>query len=1028
MARNRFRIWTGGIWLLLVQGILLAPPVAQAQTNFNAWLMTCTHMVGSSGDEDMVTLAVDQARGNVGGAPSIAFDAIFDVGDWIGDQEVPIHAEGVELAGLLDGILGDSRGVFFSAAGNHDGDPKEWDVGTFAQWYVNPLGEAAYTNTSKFSASEYPSAIDFRPLLSYSGTRWDRYLVRSGNVIWIMLSDRNEFDTLAEARGDTSGLYQAGRGSASGMPDGGYPSGSVTLDTFEWWKGVVEDPDFATNILVTCHHLLPRNTTITTDDGDPGEFHGPSGSVGPNGEIGGQLYWIREYDENTNEVMQYCQTRPFLDYLRDHPGAIDIWSGGHSHIETPVQSINGRGIAVRKYGVTFLSVGAITRTHSGGENQMSRLLTFEEGNTNAIMNVYVHYHNYGTLYPVGWYTNAARLVPLSQPFICPATTSNAPSPVAAAGLSVVPDAPADPAGPRYYWDLDEDRTYDFNNNNVAVGADGSPYGLYQDMSVTNYVADSYNGLGQSLDFSSTTGRVEFTGPYMPKMEWSALTLDCRLKTLSTAPQEAVSYSAATGVGKFRLYYSGSAWIFEAGHGGSWHSAQWSSSEANDGAWHQFVGVVDSANDQIRLYVDGELRGEAAWPGDALIDANTDRLVIGATGGENTWTRPFGGLIDELTFYDSVEEPKLDPPKPQPDPPDSPRYWWKLDDGPGSTTAVDSTTNGLDGTLEFMNATLAWTNDTPSATNYALVLDGVSNRVNMGTVTIDWPGITISAWIKSPAKTLGEAWRVVAKDRVGVNGNFILWHNTEDLWQFQVYDSIHGDWRRATYDSTAEFNNSWHHIAGVLNPDTDQVLLYVDGEQKTPASWSGGTLDDNDNEVLVIGADSTPGTPLHLFNGLIDDVRIYDTALSTSNIVFLYENPPFSLDGDTDGDGLEDYWETHYGIDPHLATGDDGANGDPDSDLFLNWQERIAGTDPQHAGSLLKIESLGYDALGSNLVVQWQSVLLKTYDLQATTNLTDGFTPLQGYTNLPANPPSNVATVNVQNARTFFLRSRVVSPQ
>jgi len=120
----------------------------------------------------------------------------------------------------------------------------------------------------RFTASQRPNNSDYRLLVEYPGTRWDRYLIRTGNVIWIMLADRNEFDTLAEKRGDTTGTYQAGRGSAAGMPRGGYPSGSVTLDTFEWWKGVVENPVFANDILITTHHLLPRNTTITTDDGE----------------------------------------------------------------------------------------------------------------------------------------------------------------------------------------------------------------------------------------------------------------------------------------------------------------------------------------------------------------------------------------------------------------------------------------------------------------------------------------------------------------------------------------------------------------------------------------------------------------------------------------------------------------------------------------------------------------------------------------------------------------------------------------
>ena len=210
----------------------------------------------------------------------------------------------------------------------------------------------------------------------YPGITLGSLSVRTGNVIWIMLSDRNEFDELAESRGERSGKYQAGRGSASSMPNGGYPSGSVTLGTFKWWKKVVEDVAFSKDIIITAHHLLPANTTIATTTGNQRLFHGRSGSVGPKGQMAGQLYWIREYDNEGNEIQQYAQTRPFINYLRDHPGAIAAWIGGHTHVDFPEQMLDYRGIYVLKYGVTFLSVGALTESHGGGRKSDVQVADF----------------------------------------------------------------------------------------------------------------------------------------------------------------------------------------------------------------------------------------------------------------------------------------------------------------------------------------------------------------------------------------------------------------------------------------------------------------------------------------------------------------------------------------------------------------------------------------------------------------------------------------------------------------------------
>ncbi|WOO39344.1 hypothetical protein [Rubellicoccus peritrichatus] len=49
--------------------------------------------------------------------------------------------------------------------------------------------------------------------------------------------------------------------------------------------------------------------------------------------------------------------------------------------------------------------------------------------------------------------------------------------------------------------------------------------------------------------------------------------------------------------------------------------------------------------------------------------------------------------------------------------------------------------------------------------------------------------------------------------------------------------------------------------------------------------------------------------------------------------------------DTDGDGLPDEWEIFYQLDPLSITDDDGANGNPDGDIYLNLQEYENGTNP-----------------------------------------------------------------------------------
>ncbi len=69
----------------------------------------------------------------------------------------------------------------------------------------------------------------------------------------------------------------------------------------------------------------------------------------------------------------------------------------------------------------------------------------------------------------------------------------------------------------------------------------------------------------------------------------------------------------------------------------------------------------------------------------------------------------------------------------------------------------------------------------------------------------------------------------------------------------------------------------------------------------------------------------------------------------TGIRFIEQNPDEvpHLAGDSDGDGLPDWWEMLHGLDPGDATGINGAWGDPDGDGLSNIAEYLAGTNPRN---------------------------------------------------------------------------------
>jgi sugar lactone lactonase YvrE len=78
------------------------------------------------------------------------------------------------------------------------------------------------------------------------------------------------------------------------------------------------------------------------------------------------------------------------------------------------------------------------------------------------------------------------------------------------------------------------------------------------------------------------------------------------------------------------------------------------------------------------------------------------------------------------------------------------------------------------------------------------------------------------------------------------------------------------------------------------------------------------------------------------------------------------------------DGIPDWWRlTYFGTISNLLS---AANLDPDGDGASNWQEYVAGTNPQDPASVLQITP------AANFSIQWPSVPGKTYALESSTSL------------------------------------------
>ena len=190
---------------------------------------------------------------------------------------------------------------------------------------------------------------------------------------------------------------------------------------------------------------------------------------------------------------------------------------------------------------------------------------------------------------------------------------------------------------------------------------------------------------------------------------------------------------------------------------------------------------------------------------------------------------------------------------------------------------------------------------PGYMDDSISFDGTSDVIDFGDIEMSaWTGITVSAWFKTSSSAANQ--RIVSKDQVGVNGNFLLRRGTSNGWQFMAIDS--GTWRIAQWVTTSLHDGEWHHAMGVNDTDVNKIYLYIDGVEKASATFNAATLSDAQNEEVTVGADSDVASPDNEFIGNIDEVAIWNRSFSESEVIEVYNFQSVTL-GDSYGIGEYD---------------------------------------------------------------------------------------------------------------------------
>ena len=197
-------------------------------------------------------------------------------------------------------------------------------------------------------------------------------------------------------------------------------------------------------------------------------------------------------------------------------------------------------------------------------------------------------------------------------------------------------------------------------------------------------------------------------------------------------------------------------------------------------------------------------------------------------------------------------------------------WLKMDEGSGNI-AYDSSGNGNDGII--YNA--VWVN---GKIGKALEFNGANSYVEVPYLRYREPfyGFTFTAWVNYLADT-GEIQQVFEAHTSGweifVEGDF-------PQLIFLITDNTGTRHYISTYLSSL---NTWYHVAATY--DGTFQKLYVNGQEVASSSWS--SIFSISSLGLTLGKDYEAN--IQYLRGILDDVKIYNRALSAEEIKAIFES-------------------------------------------------------------------------------------------------------------------------------------------
>src|ERR1035438_6961584 len=314
-------------------------------------------------------------------------------------------------------------------------------------------------------------------------------------------------------------------------------------------------------------------------------------------------------------------------------------------------------------------------------------------------------------------------------------------------------------------------------------------------------------------------------------------------------------------------------------------------DLRDGKFHHVaVTVQRNSTTGGRFYIDGQLAGTfdpTVCPGDL---SNTGSLLIGShpTPG---FHGSYHGIIDELSLYrralgsneisaiyNAGSAGKC--PNNCTPPPSDIISWWPAEE---TTDDIIGTNSGTAmGSLGY----------TYGIVGRAFSLDGVSSYVLIpNSVSMNPPGpFTIEGWIY-PTKDADQ--KILSKwgdQGIYENNRSYALKTTPGLGLALTISDLSNQWDSSFQEFTVTgvlTLNAWNHVAGTYDSGTGIRCLYVNGVNVGSHTNAAVPVYDSIGPVTIGTFLRSPDYNQDYFQGLIDELSLYNRALSSTEIQLIY---------------------------------------------------------------------------------------------------------------------------------------------